>query len=397
MSEAEGLAKMLDAFAASPHPRQIKDIAKQCGVSEQFVHGALGVLAPFGLFAKVGGTVSWRAQNPEVARLAARSLSRAIQENITLVGDWNAEVAEPKSPNDVFDTGSHLLWTMERRRFARGDKTPIYEENISRIVFKARGRDGSLYFLMHFGKNPQRFQLVGGRIEEGESAEDAAKRETAEEMPDARIEFGKDYKLSEPREISFFYQSTRTGAFTKFNVTHYVAIGMKGPPKLSANLRWVKLDEILQGETTEGNRILPAPQDVGPLIDLLSNAELSFTATIDPSSHMPVPAALPDGAERAVSSGPSTQLPRWFPFAGLGFTIVTILFLMYVVLGRPPIETTPFKILIAFCAAASLAFIGGNAAANGNIPLFKNSPVVFSVAGGVGAFVVIYLVLQLGP
>src|SRR5208283_2428663 len=142
--------------------------------TEDVVRGALIILAPLGLLTETDGTVSWRPSNPEIARLAARSLSRTIAKNITIVGDWNAEAAEPQNPSNIFEKGSHVLWLIERRRFGRGDKIPIYQERISRVVFKARGTDGKEYVLMHFGRNPQRFQLVGGRIEEGETAEESA-------------------------------------------------------------------------------------------------------------------------------------------------------------------------------------------------------------------------------
>jgi hypothetical protein len=130
MNESQ-VAKMLETFAVSPAPRRINEIADQCGLTEDVVRGALIILAPLGLFTETVGTVSWRPTNPEIARLTARSMSRAIEKKIKLVGDWNAEAAEPRSADNIFEKGSHLLWLMERQRFERGDKTPIYQEKIS--------------------------------------------------------------------------------------------------------------------------------------------------------------------------------------------------------------------------------------------------------------------------
>src|SRR5262249_10595572 len=149
--------------------------------------------------------------------------------------------------------------------------------------------DGQDYVLMHFGKNPQSFQLVGGRREADETAVQALTREISEEMQEAKIELGRDYEVSEPLDISFCYQSTRTGAFTKFNISHFIATDMKAPPKLSANLRWIGLHEISKGRTTEGQRILPPPESVKPLSALLERAKPSFAADVDPGAHMPIP------------------------------------------------------------------------------------------------------------
>jgi hypothetical protein len=89
-------------------------------------------------------------------------------------------------------------------------------------------------------------------------------------------------------------------------------------------------------------------------------------------------------------------IPSWFPIAGVVFTAVTILFLMYLVLGpnMDPQKKTTFDVLMAFCASASAAFLGGAGVANGKIPFFQNSPITFSVYGGIGTFIVVFLILH---
>lgn len=88
--------------------------------------------------------------------------------------------------------------------------------------------------------------------------------------------------------------------------------------------------------------------------------------------------------------------PPWFPKAGVCFALLTVLFLMYLLVGPAfdPAKRPIFNVLMAFCASASAAFLGGDAAAHGRIPFFRSSPVVFSAAGGIGIFVVVFLVLQ---
>lgn len=89
-------------------------------------------------------------------------------------------------------------------------------------------------------------------------------------------------------------------------------------------------------------------------------------------------------------------VPAWVRIAGAVFALITILFLMYLVVG-PPLDASKrfvFNVLMAFCASASAAFIGGEAVAQGRIPGLRGSPITFSAVGGIGTFVVIFLLLQ---
>src|SRR5262249_23903213 len=197
--------------------RAISDVATQCGVPEVLVRSVLIVLQPFGLLRETNGIISRRS---EVERAALRSIARMIRANTVLITDWTGLVAETTRAEDVLLRGSRFLWTIERRRLARDDKDPTSEEKISRVVIKAETGDHSPYFLMFFGKHRQRFQLVGGKVESNEGPLDAAKREIDEEVRPAAPQL--EYQLSGPSEdLDFLYQSTRTGAFTKFHVYHF--------------------------------------------------------------------------------------------------------------------------------------------------------------------------------
>jgi hypothetical protein len=91
------------------------------------------------------------------------------------------------------------------------------------------------------------------------------------------------------------------------------------------------------------------------------------------------------------------KVPSWFPIAGAFFTALTVLFLMYLIVVGPALDPTRqnmLNLLMAFCVAASAAFLGGNAVAKGTIPFFKDSPITFSAIGGVGTFVVVFLILR---
>lgn len=103
-------------------------------------------------------------------------------------------------------------------------------------------------------------------------------------------------------------------------------------------------------------------------------------------------AALAVGRQEAVRH----SVPRWFSVVGAVFTAITVLILMYLLVG-PPLDSSRkviFDAFLAFSVAASAAFLGGTAAAHGVLPMPKSSPVRFSAVGGVGVFVVVFLILR---
>jgi hypothetical protein len=90
-------------------------------------------------------------------------------------------------------------------------------------------------------------------------------------------------------------------------------------------------------------------------------------------------------------------VPDWFPKAAVGFAIATFLSLFYLLVGPnlAPEKRIIFDAWMAFCVAASAAFLGGTAASKGTlkIPFVEDAPVQFSAVGGIGVFVVVFLIL----
>jgi hypothetical protein len=89
-------------------------------------------------------------------------------------------------------------------------------------------------------------------------------------------------------------------------------------------------------------------------------------------------------------------VPKWFPIAGVVFAAITVMFLMYLIVFGGSVHAERrdiLNLLMAMSVAASAAFFGGDAAAKGKIPVFKKSPIAFSAVGGVGTFIVVYLIL----
>lgn len=90
-------------------------------------------------------------------------------------------------------------------------------------------------------------------------------------------------------------------------------------------------------------------------------------------------------------------VPEWFGKAGLGFTVLTVASLFYLIVGPGVSDQRKliFNVWVALCVAASAAFLGGSAATSGalRIPFIKDAPVRFSAFGGVAIFVVVFLLL----
>jgi len=98
---------------------------------------------------------------------------------------------------------------------------------------------------------------------------------------------------------------------------------------------------------------------------------------------------------QAMSDGVET--PKWIPVAAVVFTALTLVSLFYLLLrpeNIPPNKHLIFDVWISFCVAASASFIGGTAQASGRIPFFRDSPVQFMTVGGVGVFIVVFLILH---
>jgi hypothetical protein len=89
---------------------------------------------------------------------------------------------------------------------------------------------------------------------------------------------------------------------------------------------------------------------------------------------------------------------QWMKIAGFIFVAFTVGSLFLLVIGVFPVvsKTIFFNVWIAFCAAASFSFIGGEAAAEGKVPIpnvLGGSPVAFSLAGGISVFVIVLLLM----
>ena len=91
------------------------------------------------------------------------------------------------------------------------------------------------------------------------------------------------------------------------------------------------------------------------------------------------------------------KVPHWFPVVGVIAGLLTLLFFMAIAGASlfgfqvPSGGRFPVVVVMALGLALSGSFLGGTAAASGNIPLpgVRENPIRFTVAGGVAIFVIV--------
>lgn len=104
---------------------------------------------------------------------------------------------------------------------------------------------------------------------------------------------------------------------------------------------------------------------------------------------------------KALAEGDAiVKVPGWFPKAGYAAAGLTLLFFMLLIVAsifghQVPAESR-FLVSLVFSLGASLAvaFLGGDMAATGKIPIFKESPLTFSATGGVATLIVLLVTLH---
>ena len=144
------------------------------------------------------------------------------------------------------------------------------------------------------------------------------------------------------------------------------------------------------------------PDGRGSLERLPANSTLEIRVSYKGQTQIVKPAKNVDSCEVIfdVDAHPELSMPGWAPAAGLGFAVATAVSLFYLMIGPsfPPDKKIIFNVWIAFCVAASGAFLGGTAHAKGKLPIpfMKGAtPVRFSAVGGIAIFVVVFLLMMI--
>lgn len=86
-------------------------------------------------------------------------------------------------------------------------------------------------------------------------------------------------------------------------------------------------------------------------------------------------------------------VPKWFPIAGYASAAGTLGFFMYVALFQSGRPNFAHIVVMAFAAGLATTFLGGDAAATGEIPtpFLKSNPIAFSATGGIAVFLIVLL------
>jgi 8-oxo-dGTP pyrophosphatase MutT (NUDIX family) len=243
-------------------------ICQLCPEAKQGDHSCvncvLGILALLKVVDAVqvleGGGLPRVKASSQTAHYFLRSLAQFVKRGITLTTNWEREgLSSNVSPVQVITSGPQLLYVMEQiRTEVRGDTTPIREVAVSQAIIKARiwGKGKEVY-LVQYDEKAHQYQLIGGRQRRGESDPlTVMTREIAEELHENDLQYPQDYELVPlASDLNFRVLSPTFGAFSSYHFTVYRAIFKQRQLALGQADRWVTLDELLAGQTNDGQRI----------------------------------------------------------------------------------------------------------------------------------------------
>jgi len=161
-------------------PRTIPEIAEMLmkdapglGQSEAVmaVSTAIGMLELFGMLSEYEGRFRAKEQVPAYF---VKSLTWYAEQGQTVLSNWHSKgVAEAIPASEMLDHAPHVLKLMELRRLRLAQSlnlkaTPTRTVNVSFVLIKAV-RGGDVLYLHQYDSRTRRYQLIGGRIEPGET------------------------------------------------------------------------------------------------------------------------------------------------------------------------------------------------------------------------------------
>jgi 8-oxo-dGTP pyrophosphatase MutT (NUDIX family) len=166
--------------------------------------------------------------------------------------------------NDDALITSELIRAMEQRRVLLAQRTgqlaPPTRLQAAAFVLIGRVIDDETHLLCQWDAQAAQYQLIGGRVEPGESAAQAAEREILEEVGAQQtppLQKGVDFELlcalNEPitlQDISLTY-----GALTRYEFHVFHARVMRPALALGPNDAWIAVRDLLRGQTSDGKRL----------------------------------------------------------------------------------------------------------------------------------------------
>jgi 8-oxo-dGTP pyrophosphatase MutT (NUDIX family) len=198
----------------------------------------------------------------------ARSLAWFAAHNVPLIDGWRRDSVPLTSQlprESLFDHAPHVLSALESRRIRlaieHGLNAEASRDQSAVVVLIKNPESAEPLYLHQFDARADQYQLIGGRIEPGETLLDAANREVCEEMGPAAISPlrpGADFKLrplfgANPALVTIETSHTY-GALTRY--TFYGCIAhWQSVPALGPHDRWISPAEVLASRTHDGKRV----------------------------------------------------------------------------------------------------------------------------------------------
>lgn len=201
--------------------------------------------------------LGYRASN-QAATYFINSLIWYASTGQTALGDWTRRGAQTDPvPDAILEQPVQLLKQLEFRRLRLGRANhlfapPTREQDVAFVLVQGL-REGEVHYLHQFDPDSGHDQLIGGRIEPGETPEQAAYREFAEELGDGQeppLAPERDYHL-EPlllEPIGITAVSATYGALTAYRF-HIFGAHLRMPAlQLSPRDRWISVRDMLASD-----------------------------------------------------------------------------------------------------------------------------------------------------
>lgn len=163
-------------------------LTQSSGLAAAEARGAL--LAVLGLLRTLGALQEEPADmfrlNSQTARYLLESLAWFARNDASVIDGWRGDMLpiSGSAQGAQFDHAPHVLQALEQRRLRQAialgiAAPPVREQAAVMLLIRQPGHNA---YLHQFDARAAKYQLIGGRMEPGEAAVDAALRELVEEV-----------------------------------------------------------------------------------------------------------------------------------------------------------------------------------------------------------------------
>jgi 8-oxo-dGTP pyrophosphatase MutT (NUDIX family) len=159
---------------------------------------------------------------------------------------------------------SELIRAMEARRVLLAQRTgqPALPTRLQSAAFVLIGCliGDETHLLCQWDAQAAQYQLIGGRVEPGESAAQAAEREMLEEVGARQtppLQTGVDFALHLALNAPIMLEdiSPTYGALTRYEFHVFHAQVMRPALALGPDDAWIAVRDLLRGQTSDGKRV----------------------------------------------------------------------------------------------------------------------------------------------